>query len=82
MVSSSPLLKVLNAHILCMTCKCPHKQKKVVSEVHADDYMYMYMKCGANFWETRCLYWHIGEMHLCQLYASQIYKTILANGIV
>ena len=32
---------------------------------------------------TRCPYWHLREMHLFQLYASQIYiKTILANGIV
>ena len=32
--------------------------------------------------KTRCLYWHLREMHLIQLYASQIYKTILANGLV
>ena len=34
---------------------------------------------------TRCLYWHLREMlgliHLFQLYASPIDKTILANGI-
>ena len=36
--------------------------------------------------KTRCLYWHVHVMlcliHLFQLYASQIDKTILANGIV
>ena len=36
--------------------------------------------------KSRCLYWHLREMlwliHLFQLYASQINKTILANGIV
>ena len=33
---------------------------------------------------TRCLYWHVRVMqiHLFQLHASQIDKTILANGIV
>ena len=36
--------------------------------------------------KTRCLYWHLRAMlcliHLFQLYASQIDKTILANEIV
>ena len=36
--------------------------------------------------KTRCLYWHLREMlwliHLFQLYASRIDKTILACGIV